>query len=80
MSIFVRDLQNDMIKPSENGGLEIWVDSVTQKVLISHTTLSSCIQPHLGQMNPKLRQICGCEISIIPKIYEDWFKYSEQEL
>ena len=35
--VYVRDLQNDMIKPSENGVLEIVVYSATQKFLISDT-------------------------------------------
>ena len=37
MEISVRDLHNDMIKPSENGGLESVVDPVTHKFLISDT-------------------------------------------
>ena len=39
MEVSVRDLQNDMIKPSYNGGLVSLVDSVTHKELISDTTL-----------------------------------------
>ena len=37
--ISVRDINNDMIKPSDNGGLESVADSVTHKELISDTTL-----------------------------------------
>ena len=39
MYISVRNIQNDMIKSSENGGFEYVVDSVTKKVRISDTTL-----------------------------------------
>ena len=60
MDIYVRDLQNDMIKPFDNGGLESLVDSVTHKVLISDTTLRSFIPPQVRKMTPKLCQICGC--------------------
>ena len=45
MDISVRDLQDYMIKPFENGGLESVVDSVTHKVMISDTTLWSFILP-----------------------------------
>ena len=41
----VRDIQNDTIKPSDNGGLDSVVDSVTNKVLISDTKLRSFIPP-----------------------------------
>ena len=41
--ISVRDLHNDTIKTSENGGLVSVVDYVTQKVLMSYITLRSCI-------------------------------------
>ena len=41
IEIYVRDLQNDMITPNNNGRLESEVDSVTQKVLISDTTSGS---------------------------------------
>ena len=43
--ISVRYLHNNMIIPSKNGGLTIVVDSATQKVLISDTTLRSFILP-----------------------------------
>ena len=43
------------------------VDSVTQKVLISDTTLRSFITPKVHKMTPRLHQICGCELCIIPK-------------
>ena len=39
IEISVRDLHNDMIKPYDNGGLEIVVDSGTQKFLINDTTM-----------------------------------------
>ena len=45
MEIYVRYIHNDMIKPSYNGGLEIVADSVTQKLLISDTTLMSFMPP-----------------------------------
>ena len=38
MGVSVRYIQNDMIEPPDNGGLEIVVDYVTQKVLISDIT------------------------------------------
>ena len=38
MDIFVRDLQNDMIQPYDNVGLESVVNSLKQKVLIPDTT------------------------------------------
>ena len=50
MEISVRDLQDDMIKPSENGGLTSVVDSATHEVLISDTTLSSFIPPQVQKM------------------------------
>ena len=65
MDIYVSNIHNDMIKPSGNGGLEIVVDSVTHKVLISDTKLRSFIPPQVHKMTPKLRQICECEIFII---------------
>ena len=40
--------------------------------MISDTTLSSFIPLQVRKMNPRLRQICGCEIFTIPKnIYID---------
>ena len=56
-----------MIKTSDNYGLDIVVDSVIYKVLISDTTLNSFIPPQVRKMNPMLHQICGCKIYIIPK-------------
>ena len=56
-----------MIKPSDNGGLEIVADSAKNKVLISDTTLRSFIPPQVCKMTPRLHQICGYEICIITK-------------
>ena len=47
MNISVSDLHNDMIKPSEIGELVSVVDSVTQTVLISDTTLRLFIPPQV---------------------------------
>ena len=35
--------------------------------MISGTELRSFIPPQVRKMNPKLRQICGCDICIIPE-------------
>ena len=43
------------------------VDSLTYKLLIIDTTFRSFILPKVPKMTPKLCQICGCEICIIPK-------------
>ena len=67
MDIYVRDLQNGMIKPSVNGGLASLTDFVTQEVLISDTTFGSFITQNVCTMTPELRQICGCEICVIQK-------------
>ena len=40
---------------------------MTHKVLISNTTLKLFIPPQVWKMTPKLRQISGCELWIIPK-------------
>ena len=53
----VRDIHNDMIKQSDNGGLWSGVDSVIQKFLIKDTTLRSFIPPQFRKMTPKLCQI-----------------------
>ena len=55
MVIYVRDIHNDMIKPSENVGLESVVDSVTQKLLISNIKLRLFITPQVCKMTPRLR-------------------------
>ena len=39
MYISVSDIEKDMIKPSDNGGLVSVVDYMTQKVLICYTKL-----------------------------------------
>ena len=65
-----------MIKQSDNGGLWSGVDSVIQKFLIKYTTLRSFIPPQVRKMNPRLRQICGCEICTITKAVQidlNWF-------
>ena len=67
MKTYIRDLQNDIIKPSENDGLVGVVDSGTDKVLISDTTFKSFIPPQDRKITTKLSQICGCELCIIPK-------------
>ena len=67
MEIYVRDIQNYMIKPFDNYGLAGVVDSMTLKVLISYTTLRSFIPPQVHKMTPKLCQVCECELCIIPK-------------
>ena len=58
MKIYISDIHNDMIKPSDNIGLENVVNLVTQKILISDTTLGLFIPPQVHKMNPKLRHIC----------------------
>ena len=67
INISVRDLHNDMIKPSKNSGLASVADSVTQKVLINDTILRSFIPPKVRKKTPKSHQICGCEPCINPK-------------
>ena len=62
MEISVRDPHNDIIKPSENGGLNILVDSVIRKYLITDTTLRLFILPQVWKISPILRQICRCDI------------------
>ena len=54
----MRDLHNDMIKISYNGGLESVVDFVTHKVLISDTSLRLFIPPKFCIITPRLRQVC----------------------
>ena len=64
-------------KPFNNGGLVSVVDSVTQKLLISDTTLKSFIPPQVRKVTPKLCHIYGCELCIISKdmlIYLNIFK------
>ena len=67
MDISDRDLHKDMIKPSDNGGLESAADSVAQKVLIIDITLRSFIPPPVRKMTPKLCQICRYKLCIIMK-------------
>ena len=67
MDISVRYLHNDTIKPNENCGLDIVVDSMTHKVLISDTKLVSFIPSQLRKRTPKLLHICRCELCIITK-------------
>ena len=43
------------------------VDSLTHTVMILDTTLRLLIPPEVCKMTPRLRQIYGCEICIIPK-------------
>ena len=59
--------QNDMIKLSYNGGLSGVAGFMTHKLLISDKILKSFIPPQVRKMSPKLRQICVCELCIIPK-------------
>ena len=40
MDIYVRDIHNEMIKPSDNDGFKSAVDSATKKFLIDDTKLS----------------------------------------
>ena len=77
MDISSADLHIDMIKPSKNCGLESVVDSVTNKSMISDTTLMSFIPPQVCKMTPWLLHICVCEILLITKdtrIYLNIFK------
>ena len=67
MEIYVKDLHNYMIKPFDTGGLTSVVYSVTHKVLKIDTILRSFMPPQVSKITPKLRQICGCEVCIIPK-------------
>ena len=67
MEIHIRDMQNDMIKPFQNGVLLSVVHSVTHKVLINDITLRLFIPPQVRKMTHKLRHICRCELCIIPK-------------
>ena len=67
MDISVRDIHNYMRKLSDNSGLDNVVDSVTKKVFISDTTLRPFVSPQVRKMSPRLRQIFGCKLCIIPK-------------
>ena len=67
MVIFVRDLKDDMVKQSGNGGLQSVVYSMTHKVLISDTKLRSFVPSQVSKMIPRLCQICRCELSILSK-------------
>ena len=67
MEIYVRYIHNDMVKPNDNCGLESVVYSVTQKVLIIDTSLRLFIPPQVWKLTPRLRQIFGCDIFIVPK-------------
>ena len=67
MGIFVKDIRNNMIKPSDNSGQDSVAYSMTKRALISDTRLSSFIPPKVSKMTTRLRQICGCDICIIPK-------------
>ena len=67
MDTSVRYLHNDMIKPSKNGKLGSVVDYETLKALLIDTTLRSFIPTQVHKMTPKLHQICGYDIWIIPK-------------
>ena len=78
--VYVRDIQNYMIKPSDNGGLKIVVDYVTHTVLISYTTLRSFIPPQVSKITPKLRQICGCELCIITNDMQIDLKLNQEML
>ena len=69
MDISIRDIHNDMIKPSDNGGLEIVVDSEKHKLLISDTTLRSFIPLQVRKMTSKLRHICRCELASFPSTF-----------
>ena len=62
MDIYVRYIQNYIIKPSDNGGLESAVYSMAYKVLISDTTLRLFIPPQVRKMTPRSRHIYGCEL------------------
>ena len=67
MEVYAKDIQNDMIQSSDNGGLESVVDSVTHKGLISDTTLRLFIPPQVRKTTPRLHQNCGCKLFIITK-------------
>ena len=54
MEIYVRDLHNSMIKPSANGELYSVVDSVTNKVLITDTSLRLFIPLQVQKMTHRL--------------------------
>ena len=70
IEISVRGLHHDMIKTSDNDGLGIVVDSVTLEIMISDTTLRLFIPLQVRKKNPRLRQICGCDILISPKVIQ----------
>ena len=55
-----------MIKLSYNIVLTSVVDYVTHKLLIIYSTLRWFIQPQVRNKTPKLCQICGCDLCIIP--------------
>ena len=67
MKISAGDLHNNMITPSDNGGLVVVANFVTHKVLISDTTLGLFIPSQVRKMTPKLCHILRCDIFIIPK-------------
>ena len=67
MDIYVGDIHNDMVKLYDIGDLGILVDSATNRVMISDTTLRSFILPQVWKITPRLHNICGFELCIIPK-------------
>ena len=57
MDIYVRNIQNYMIKTSENGKLGSVVNSVTQEFLIIYKKLRSFIPPKVRKLTPILHHI-----------------------
>ena len=68
MGIYVMGIQNDMIKPSDNGGLVSAVDSVTQKVLICDTILRSFIPPQVWKLLPNYVRFADVRFALFPRI------------
>jgi hypothetical protein len=64
IEISVRELHNDLISPASDGGLA--AARVDGKVIISDTALRYLLPPQLKPMTEKHKQMCGCEVCLVP--------------
>jgi hypothetical protein len=57
----VRELHNELIAPTSEGGLEEAKDRVTGEVIISDTMLRSIMPEQIRRMQEHHKQMCGCD-------------------
>ena len=69
LQISIRELHNDLVAAAERGDLPELLDS-NGRMIISDTRLRSILPPQLRRATQRHKQMCGCEVCLVPRSHQ----------